>query len=195
VDVTVTARLLHGVTVSGGVSTGSTLTDNCEVAAKVPESLLGADAAGVWSPLMYCHRETPFLTQVKAAGAYTIPRADVLVSVAYQGVPGVPVLANYIASNAVTFPSLGRLLAGNNPNIQAGIVEPGAMYGERLHQLDLRFGKILRYSRTRTQLNVDLYNALNASTILAQSNAFANWQTPQRILTARFVKFSVQFDF
>jgi hypothetical protein len=38
-----------------------------------------------------------------------------------------------------------------------------------------------RYSGTRTQLNIDLYNALNASTILAQSNAFANWQTPQRI--------------
>ena len=74
-------------------------------------------------------------------------------------------------------------------------IEPGTLYGERLNQVDLRFGKILRLGTTRTLVNVDLYNALNANTVLAQSNAFANWQTPQNILTARFVKFSAQFDF
>jgi hypothetical protein len=31
--------------------------------------------------------------------------------------------------------------------------------------------------------------------VLTQSNAFATWLRPESILLARFVKFSVQFDF
>jgi hypothetical protein len=69
------------------------------------------------------------------------------------------------------------------------------MYGERANQLDLRFAKILRFGRTRTALNFDLYNALNGNAVLLQNNSFAVWQTPQRIMDARLGKFSVQFDF
>jgi protein tyrosine phosphatase len=75
------------------------------------------------------------------------------------------------------------------------VVEPGTMYGERLNQLDFRFSKILKYARTRTSLNLDLYNALNANTVLTQNNSYAVWQQPQTILLSRFAKISVQFDF
>ena len=44
------------------------------------------------------------------------------------------------------------------------IVEPGKYYGDRLNAVDLRFGKILRYGRTRTQLNLDVYNLANSNT-------------------------------
>ena len=195
IDVTTNLRLENGILLSGGLSTGGTQTDNCEVVARVPEILLGANTGGAWTPLAQCRQNTTFLTQVKGLGSYTIPRVDVLFSATFQSVPGVPVLANYIASNALVTPSLGRPLAGNAPNLQVSLVPPGTLYGQRLNQLDLRFGKILRLAGTRTFLNVDLYNALNANTVLAQSNAFANWQTPQRILTARFLKFTAQFDF
>ena len=49
--------------------------------------------------------------------------------------------------------------------------------------------------RVRTAVNLDVFNALNADTILSQSNAFAIWQRAQSILTARFAKISVQLDF
>ena len=37
VDVTVNARLRNGLTLQGGVSTGKTMEDNCEIVAKLPE--------------------------------------------------------------------------------------------------------------------------------------------------------------
>jgi hypothetical protein len=75
------------------------------------------------------------------------------------------------------------------------LVAPNTLYGERVNQLDLRFGKPLTSGRTRTTLSVDLYNALNASSVLSQNNNFAAWQVPTAILPARFVKISMQFDF
>ena len=69
------------------------------------------------------------------------------------------------------------------------------MYGERLNQLDLRFGKMLRFGRTRTSINLDLYNALNGNAVTTQNNNFAAWQVPLSILDARLFKISAQFDF
>ena len=43
------------------------------------------------------------------------------------------------------------------------MVEPNTMFGDRIDQLDLRIGKILRFGRTRTNLNLDIVNALNSN--------------------------------
>jgi hypothetical protein len=75
------------------------------------------------------------------------------------------------------------------------LVSPGTMYGERLNQVDLRFGKVLSYGRTRTAINLDLYNAFNANPVLSLNNNFGAWQAPTSILTARFLKISAQIDF
>ena len=69
------------------------------------------------------------------------------------------------------------------------------MYGDRINQLDVRFGKVLRVNSVRTAVNFDVYNAFNANPVLAESTAYAIWRTPQGILSARMAKFSVQFDF
>jgi hypothetical protein len=184
VDVNLSARLQSGVLVQGGVSTGRTTIDNCEV------------ATGLDNPSsLYCHVDTAFLTQVKALGSYLIPRAKVQVSVTVQSLPGPEILANYTALNAIVVPSLGRNLSGNAPNVTVNLVSPGTMYGERVNQVDLRFGKVLSFGRTRTAVNLDLYNAFNANPVLSQNNNFAAWQVPTSILTARFAKISVQLDF
>ena len=47
------------------------------------------------------------------------------------------------------------------------------MYGERLNQLDLRFGKLLRFGRLRTAINFDFYNALNGNAVTSQNNNYA----------------------
>jgi hypothetical protein len=75
------------------------------------------------------------------------------------------------------------------------LVTPGTMYGERMNQLDLRFGKLLKFRRTRSVLSFDLYNALNSNAVLTESNAYAIFRRPQVILLARFAKVSLQFDF
>ena len=69
------------------------------------------------------------------------------------------------------------------------------MFGERLNVLDLRFNKILRAGATRLSVGVDVYNATNSSTVLSQNNNYAAWQVPTAIVTPRFAKFNVTFDF
>jgi len=69
------------------------------------------------------------------------------------------------------------------------------MYGERLNQLDLRFGKLIKVGRTRIPANLDLYNALNSDTIITRSNSYGNWQQAFSVINARFVKIGAQIDF
>jgi hypothetical protein len=124
-----------------------------------------------------------------------VPKIDVQVSATLQSIPGPLFAANFNAPNAAVIPSLGRPLSGATPNITVNLVEPGSMYGERLNQLDVRFGKLLRFGRTRSTISLDLYNALNSDTVLTINNNFATWQRPQTIIQARFAKIAMQFDF
>ena len=126
-------------------------------------------------------------------------------SATYQTKPGPLVLAIYTATNGEVAPSLGRSLAGAAPSVDLQLVSPGPytttnggsghLHGERLHQVDLRVSKILRFAGTSARANVDIYNALNSSAVLLQNDTFSDWQRPTEILVARFFKFSVQFEF
>ena len=200
VDVGISARLANGLLVQGGFSSGKTTTDNCEVVAKVPEALFGgailtSPIANVWVPSSACHQESPFLTQVKMLSTYTVPKIDVLLSATFQSINGEELLAIYNAPNAAIAPLIGRPLSGGAANQSLHLLEPGDMYGERLNQLDFRVAKILRFGRTKTNLNLDLYNALNGNTVLSQNNNFGAWQRPTSILQARVLKVSTQFNF
>ena len=70
------------------------------------------------------HR-TKFLTQVKLLGSYTIPARGRAVSGTFQSIPGPQVLANYVATNALVAPSLGRPLSGGAANVTVNIVDTG----------------------------------------------------------------------
>jgi hypothetical protein len=75
-------------------------------------------------------------------------------------------------------------------------VEPGKLYGDRTNQLDFRVAKVLSLGLTRTNVGLDLYNALNANPITGYNQTFGpRWLTPTQIMPARFVKVSVQLDF
>ena len=149
---------------------------------------------------LYCNVETPYLTQVKMLATYTVPRIDVQVSGTFQSIPGPDVIANYNAPNAAVAPSLGRPLSGGAANVTVNLVAPGTLFGDRLNQLDLRVGKVLRAGRVRTVVSVDLYNAFNGNPVLTENGAYrdatiSGWRIPTSILPARFAKFGVQVDF
>ena len=200
VDLSANARLDNGVLVQGGISTGKTVLDICDVASQIPEMMFGYAALNVlnnaaWTPAQYCSQSSPFLTQVKMLATYTIPKIDVRVAGTFQSLPGPDIQANYNVPTAVAAQALGRPLSGGAANLTVNIVPPGSMYGDRHNQLDLRVAKLIRVGVTRTMLNVDLYNALNANPVLSENSNFGAWRQPTAILPARFVKFSVQFDF
>ena len=67
-DLTINARLFNGAVVQGGLSTGRTSTDLCEVQAKIPELTIsqGWSQFPVLSPTFPgCKIDTNFLTQIK----------------------------------------------------------------------------------------------------------------------------------
>ena len=148
VDITANARL-GALIVRGGISTGKVTQDTCAIVVDHPEVHVAptlGPATGPPTPLVqstqqstdYCHVETPFLTQAKMFATYNVPKIDVGLAATLQSLPGPLVAANYIATNAVIIPSLGRPLAGGVANTTINLVQPGTMYGERLNQLDLR---------------------------------------------------------
>jgi hypothetical protein len=205
VDVSVNARLSNGLFVQAGTSTGRTSTDNCDIVDDVPEGAT-VSTAGVVAPSLvnfpFCHVDTNWLTQIKGAASYTLPRIDVSLSATYQSIPGPELAANWAAPNAVIQPSLGRPLSGGAQNQTVNLVAAGTEYSSWLNQVDLRFAKIVRFGTTRSTINFDLYNAFNANTILTYNNNFAvaptgaiTWLQPTQILQARFFKISAQFDF
>ena len=195
VDVSVNARLRNGIFVQGGTSTGRTSTNNCEILAALPE----INPSG----LPYCDEVGSWLTQVKGAASYTVPRIDIATSATYQYLPGPEIAANWAANNAAISPSLGHNLAGQAATQTVNLVTPGTMYNDGLNQLDLRFAKIFRFGSTRATINFDIYNATNSNTILTLNNGFvpsatggqATWQIPTAILQPRFWKIGAQFDF
>ena len=64
-----------------------------------------------------------------------------------------------------------------------------------MNQVDLRFGKVFRFGRTRSVASVDVFNATNANPVTAENFAYAVWRQPQSILNPRYARLSLQFDF
>ena len=200
VDVNVRARMAGGINVQGGVSTGKSTVRSCNIYNALPELGAGTSVNALGgvntnSYGVHCDYDTPFLTQVKGVATYTVPRLDVQLSGTFQSVPGGPIQANYVATNAVVQPSLGRPLSGGAANTTVNLVAPGQMYGDRMNQVDLRFGKVLTFRQTRSVVSIDLYNALNANPVLGENSSYAVWRQAQSILNARYVRFSLQLDF
>jgi hypothetical protein len=191
-DITLNARLQNGLMLQAGTSTGSTVTDNCEVVAQLPER-------GGSSPLDFCHDEEPMLTQFKMFGVYTLPKIDVQISGTFRSTPQGDIAANFTANNAflTANSTLGRPRAGTaNSTVTVQLIEPKTVFLDRRNELDLRFGKVLRIGRSRSVVSFDLFNALNADTVLTINETFSNvWQRPNSVLNARLAKISWQFDF
>ncbi len=201
-DINVNARLRNGMQFQAGSNTGKRVTDYCEIRAVLPEQSGGFSTGSevpAYSPVNpYCHFDPGVATRATAAGSYTIPKLDVLLSGAFQSSPGIPLSANYAVPAATVAQSLGRAPSGNVTNVTINLLAPGAARGERVNQLDWRVGKVLKFGRQRATISVDLYNALNSDAILTYNQSFipgGNWLVPTSVLTARTTKITLQWDF
>ena len=118
-----------------------------------------------------------------------------LFSATFQSLPGPQVTANYTVPNAAIQPSLGRPLSGGAANATVNIVELGTMYGQRLNQLDLRFGKLLRFDRLRTSINFDLCDAPTAAPSPRRTTTTRRGRCRSASSTTRLFQISAQVDF
>jgi Carboxypeptidase regulatory-like domain len=189
----VNARPRNGLTMQGGFNVGKTSTDNCTVRSVLPETNPN-------NP--YCNSNTGFVTRVSGFASYLMPKIDVLVSTAFRSEQGAQLSANW-AAPITAAPSLGRPFAGGLGTQTVNLITPGTLYGDRNNLVDFRIAKVIRFKRTRTNVGIDVYNLMNADTVLAYNNTFTpntattvgRWLVPTSIVTPRFFKFSAQIDF
>jgi hypothetical protein len=173
------------------VDTGRTVTDRCFVIDSPQE-------------LQNCHVVSPFAgqTQIKLNGSYPLPY-DFVVSGVFQNASGPAITASYNGTNAQISPSLGRNLAacGTRTPCTATatlpLIVPGTQFEGRTTRLDLRLSKIVKVGqKVRLQANVDVYNALNNSSVLQNNLTYGSqWLQPQIIVDPRLLQFGAQLSF
>jgi hypothetical protein len=190
------ARASKGLTLQGGINSGTTATDNCAIAAVVPER---AGIPGTNFQNTFCHNEPGYITKASAVASYIIPRVDVLIAGTVRSDQGAVLAANWNAPSAtVVQPVLGRAVTGGAATTLINLVAPGQVWGDRVNELDFRFGKILKFGRMRINAGIDIYNILNQAAVLQYNQTFVpngTWLSPQAVLTPRFMKLSAQIDF
>ena len=79
------------------------------------------------------------------------------------------------------------------------LVEPGAIYGQRSYQTDLRLAKSFVLGPSKLQAFVDMFNLFNANPIYTYNPTYGTtgvgWQGPQAILPGRILRLGAQFNF
>jgi hypothetical protein len=207
------ARPHNGFTLQGGFNIGKTVQDNCAIRAQFPDlNVPGLDVSSgppVNSLDPYCHIATPWLWRLTGFGSYIIPKIDVQFSGTFRSDPGQALQANLFVFSPGAFGPGNQFLASStgffnsNQFATVPLLTPDTLYGDRINELDLSVAKILKFGRTRTRVGIDVYNVINSSAILAYNTNYAPagttgagaWLAPTQVLTGRYGKLSVQFDF
>ena len=147
--------------------------------------------------MLHCRIETPWSaqSQLKLNGVIPLPY-DVNFSATYQNLSGEPILGNYAASNAEVRESLGRDLAGGLSSVTVPLFAPDTLFLDRIDRLDIRVSKIIRTERFRIQINLDAYNALNASHIRSVAQFYGSrFLEPNTIMDARLIEVGGSISF
>ena len=81
----------------------------------------------------------------------------------------------------------------------ANLFEPNTLFEDRLTQLDVRVAKSFRFGGARVRAMADVYNLLNANTLLSSNGRYGGttspWPLPTAILGARTFKFGAELTF
>jgi hypothetical protein len=194
-DFVANARLGRGLVLSGGVSVGRERTNYCNL---IGDLSLGTPFAASFPRITpFCDVRPPFQPLVKGQVVYPLPWG-IQASATFQSLPGPQLSGQLPLSNALVASSLGRNFTGVPPSVD--LIPPGTMYGDRIYQTDVRFGKTIKVGRTVIRPNVSLYNIFNANPIQTYFTTYNATNTsaflgPTVILTPRFLDFGVQVEF
>ena len=184
IDATISARFGQGGFIGGGISTGLTMTDDCDVTPKVDSP----DAR-------FCREVNPFAgqTNIKFNWSYPLPW-DIAFSGVVQNLSGVARRGVFRATNADLTQGGPLALGFSLGNVQ--VLERFTEREDRLTQLDLRVSKVFPIGQGRVRGNFDIYNITNSNSVLnVTSSIGSTWLTPLNIMAGRLVKFSATVDF
>jgi hypothetical protein len=205
VNFNVNARMQNGLFVSLGTQTGRRVDDRCDVVVNFNNGATGPNPRG-------CNDTQPWETTLRGLGSYTIPKVDVLVSATFRSQPPLSIDANWQVNNAVIRTLLGGTLppgvnATGNTTINIVDNDHRLYVDNRRTQVDMRFAKVLRFGRTRTDVGVDLWNLFNTNygtgyqELFATTNAAGvttlsdTYGRPNAIYPPRFVRLNFTVNF
>jgi hypothetical protein len=208
VELTVNARLRGGLTAQLGSSTGRGVVNTCETITRyAPTTATNTGSAG--PDPRGCNNAEPWQSTIRGLASYTLPKIDVLVSATVRSQPQTAITATWQVPNAVITSALGHLppgaTAAGTTNLALTDNEHRVYADERRTQVDMRFAKVLRFNRTRTDIGVDLNNLLNTNYATGFNTTYvygtdntprpSGWATPTSLYTPRFVRLNLTFNF
>jgi hypothetical protein len=214
-EVSFNARLPKGATVFGGTTAERMMWTLCNEESN-PNNLLYCDSrdSGI-----------PYRRQLKLAGSYPLPYGvqisasfqslpGYLLSTTGATIPSATALPSlttppgkgtvWSISRTTTYPAdcKGACTPGARviPNMTAAtltvpLVPPGTEYAERVNQVDVSFAKWFTIGRLRLQGQLDFFNALNRSDVLAVRNlnyGTSAYMQPSSILQGRITRIATQ---
>jgi hypothetical protein len=153
VDVSVSWRLPRGATLTGGTSTGRTLTNTCDV--EDPNNQRYCD---------YNQYDVPLQTLFKLSGTYPLAYG-VRLSATFQHTPGSERTITYLVTTAQV-PTLVAASVNERLNV------PGSTFNDTVNQLDVSITKGFRRGRYEIRPELSVFNVFNANPVLAQTNSF-----------------------
>jgi hypothetical protein len=81
-------------------------------------------------------------------------------------------------------------------SVTVPLLKPGAKYLDRWNQVDVRLAKKFQVQRVRFQGQVDIFNILNASSILSTNETYGtSLDRPTSILQGRLIAIGAQMQF
>jgi hypothetical protein len=208
-DVNVEARFGNGAFLKGGISATARTFDICNL---LPAGLDAVETTTAQGTEIYpdgttaCHREYGFRPDGKLSGSYVLP-FDILVAGAYQYSRGVqtggagPSIQAIFAIPSAQAAARGARAWNGAASRTIQLIREGLLYGDHdLHQLDLKISKRFNMAGTRLRLDFDVYNVFNSSWPFTVSSTYSTaassaWLRPTNVLTARFFKLGMKFDF
>jgi hypothetical protein len=198
INVNINARMRNGFFVSAGTSTGRNVVDDCHVVVNRNNGTTGPNPRG-------CRDVDPWQTTLRGLASYTVPLVDVLVSATLRSEPPLSLSADWVVPNTVVRDLLGGVLPPNfnvNGNTTIDLTDPDhrIFADNRRTQIDMRFAKILRFGRTRTDVGVDLNNLLNTNYATDYEEDFEPgvagvWANPTAVYAPRFVRLNFTVSF
>jgi len=198
VNFDVNARLRGGLFGSIGTQTGRRVDDRCDV----QPFLTGGGGPNPRN----CLDDNPWQTTVRGLASYTVPKVDVLVSATFRSQEPLELTANWQIPNTV-LPSLGGILAPGslatgNTTVTITDNQNRLFADNRRTQIDMRFAKVLRFGRTRTDIGVDLWNLLNTNYATTYQSTYSytqpnggTWNDPTAVYPPRFVRLNFTVNF
>ncbi|MBI4264034.1 MAG: hypothetical protein HY657_06650, partial [Acidobacteria bacterium] len=190
VDITMSARLAGAAFLTGGFSTGRTVTDSCALREQLPET-------APTNP--FCRNEPAWTSATGFKLSLTTPLPwDLQASANYQNNPGVATSATYSVSAAQVLPSLHRPLAsGVRGRATVTALEPNTLFREgRIQLVSLAVTRNLRAGGVRFQPRLEVHNALNAGTPTVLNGTIGPaFDQVRNVVGPRMVKFALRFDF